>query len=155
MESSLSPESADFSSSFSSSCFNTYSLVVWCPATAFAPVAKSSPYAGAVKDPAAPSSTGLARPSASNCFFIFFRSFFFYCLLMPVVSIFARSVVFFGWFDPAKSVPSFVTSCVLTVLFIVEIWPRSIISCNSCFVRLTITFSGLRSVWMIRHILCR
>ena len=52
-----------------------------------------------------------------------------------------------------KSVPSFVKSYVFTFLFIVEIWPRPTISCSSLLVRATITFSGFKSVWMIRHFL--
>ena len=75
-----------------------------------------------MNDPVTASSpSGLATPSASKAFFIFFLSFFFCCLLMPVVSMFASSVYFCGCVDPAKRVPSLVTSCVLTVLFIVEI----------------------------------
>ena len=114
-------EPADFFSSVS--IFGAASLDVWFPVALVAPAVKLSAFEVSAKDPVTASypSSGLATPSASKAFFIFFRSFFFCCLLMPVVSISASSVDFFGCVDPANRVPSLVTSCVLTVLFIVEI----------------------------------
>ena len=69
---------------------------------------------------------------------------------MPVVSMLASNVVFV--YSALKRVPSSITFCVFTVLFIVEICPRFMISCNSFLLRATITFSGFRSVWIMRHL---